>query len=83
MDLLQSRREFLQGIGVAGLGLVAGCGMGALQAPPPARIPRVGFLSPDHPSHPSAESDRAFQDGLRELGYVEGQNVIVEWRYLA
>jgi ABC-type uncharacterized transport system substrate-binding protein len=41
---------------------------------------RVGFLSV---TFASAISDRveAFRQGLRELGYVEGKNIIVEWRY--
>jgi putative tryptophan/tyrosine transport system substrate-binding protein len=45
----------------------------------PKKIPRIGFLL-----SPSSYSDRerieAFRQGLRELGYVEGQNVIVEYR---
>jgi putative tryptophan/tyrosine transport system substrate-binding protein len=46
----------------------------------PNRIPRVGYLVP---SSPSAIADRrqAFRHGLRELGYVEGKNIIVEYRY--
>ena len=39
------------------------------------KVPRVGFLA--NVRSPATE---AFQKGLRELGYVEGQNVIVEWR---
>jgi len=44
------------------------------------RIPRIGFLSG---SSAVAVSPRveAFRQGLRELGYVEGENIVVEWRY--
>jgi ABC-type uncharacterized transport system substrate-binding protein len=44
------------------------------------KIPRVGFLSA---TAASAISDRAaaFRQGLRELGYTEGKDIIVEWRY--
>ena len=41
------------------------------------KIPRIGFLSASRPQ-PSHE---AFRQGLRELGYVEGQNIVTEWRF--
>ena len=46
----------------------------------PTKIPRIGFLMS---TSPSAGSDRieAFRQGLRELGYVEGKNIIIEYRY--
>jgi putative ABC transport system substrate-binding protein len=46
----------------------------------PKKIPRVGYLVA---GSRSSESDRidAFRQGLRELGYVEGQNIIIEARY--
>jgi ABC-type uncharacterized transport system substrate-binding protein len=46
----------------------------------PKKIPRIGFLAAV--SH-SANSVRfeAFRQGLRELGYVEGKNIFIEWRY--
>ena len=46
----------------------------------PAKIPRIGFLIA---SASSANSDRiaAFRQGLRELGYVEGKTIIVDYRY--
>jgi putative ABC transport system substrate-binding protein len=47
----------------------------AAEAQPPAKIPRIGFLDPGHPSH-----RRAFGEGLHALGYVEGKTVIVEGR---
>jgi putative ABC transport system substrate-binding protein len=51
-----------------------------VEAQQPKKVPRIGFLSA-----PSSSSDRerveAFRQGLRELGYVEGQNVFVEYRY--
>jgi len=37
-----SRRQFMQGASVAGLGLVAGCGRRPWQAPAP--VPRIGYL---------------------------------------
>jgi ABC-type uncharacterized transport system substrate-binding protein len=48
-------------------------------------IPRIGFLSRDlHPSDSRAPSPRnlnAFREGLRELGYIEGKNINIEYRY--
>ncbi len=47
-----------------------------------AQIPRIGFLSPDSPSDPRVLGRfRAFQQGLRELSYVEGQNIAIESRW--
>jgi putative tryptophan/tyrosine transport system substrate-binding protein len=50
---------------------------GAQQA---ARIPRVGVLHPGAPAT-SSHFAAAFTQGLRELGYLEGQNIVVERRF--
>jgi putative ABC transport system substrate-binding protein len=47
-------------------------------AQPPATVPRIGYLSPGSPASPAVE---AFRQALRELGWVEGQNIVIEWRY--
>jgi putative tryptophan/tyrosine transport system substrate-binding protein len=44
---------------------------------PPAEPPRIGVLM-FRPLTRTAQD--AFRQGLRELGYVEGQNIAVEWR---
>ncbi len=46
----------------------------------PTKIPRIGFLSS---LSPAVVSDRmeSFRQGLRELGYVEGKNIAIEYRY--
>ena len=44
------------------------------------KMPRIGFLAGVFPSTISART-QAFRDGLRELGYVEGKNIVIEWRY--
>jgi len=44
------------------------------------KIPRIGLLSPFSPS--ATESwHQAFRQGLRDLGYVEGKNIVIEYRY--
>ena len=50
------------------------------QVQQPGKIPRVGFLSATSPSAIAARVE-AFRRGLRELGYVEGKNIVIEWRY--
>jgi ABC-type uncharacterized transport system substrate-binding protein len=47
-----------------------------------ATIRRIGFLSPSSPSDPlTSRNLGAFREGLRELGYVEGQNIAIEFRW--
>ena len=41
---------------------------------------RIGFLGATSPSVEAARID-AFRQGLRELGYVEGKNIVIEWRW--
>ena len=56
-------------------------GIGSVvQAQQPTKVPRIGFLAT---VSPSTISDRvaAFRQGLRELGYMEGKNIFIEWRY--
>ena len=43
-------------------------------------IPRIGILTNAAPS-PNSPTLEAFRQGLRELGYVEGQNILLEYRY--
>jgi len=61
------------------LGLLAP--LGAADAQQPVNIPRVGFFRPAPPSPELARILESFKQGLREQGYVEGQNVAVEVRY--
>ena len=49
------------------------------EAQQPKKVPRIGFLSAASPSAISARTE-AFRQGLREVGYVEGKNIIIEWR---
>ncbi|HKB36437.1 MAG TPA: ABC transporter substrate-binding protein [Gemmataceae bacterium] len=67
------RRHFLTGLGVLLVSpLVA-------EAQPAGKVPRVGLLLGLSPG-PSREVD-AFQRGLRELGYIEGQSIAIDYRY--
>lgn len=44
----------------------------------PTKIPRIGYQSA---SSSGENNEEAFRQGLRELGYVEGQNIVIEWRF--
>ena len=75
--MARTRRDFLWGsLALAGLGLCSSCGGFPPQAQRAAKVPRIGVLS-----GPPAIFDEPFRVGLRELGYVEGQNILAEWRY--
>lgn len=74
-----SRRQVVQGAGVVGLGLVAGCGPLPGQARSP-KVPTIGFLSPGTPENRAPLIAR-FREGLTEHGYTEGQNVVIEYRF--
>jgi putative tryptophan/tyrosine transport system substrate-binding protein len=72
------RRRFVQSAGVAGLALLAGCGRLPGQAPLSASALRIGFLvGAISSTSPWVE---AFRQGLRDLAYVEGQNLLIEFR---
>jgi len=71
------RRAFISGI--TG-GLLAAPLAG--EAQPAGKVPRVGYLNPGSPSDPLRQRRlEAFRQGLRELGYVEGQNLAIESRW--
>jgi putative tryptophan/tyrosine transport system substrate-binding protein len=75
-----SRRQVVQGVGVAGLGLLTGCGRLPWQAQAPTKVPRIGFLAGSATATDTGASAGLLQ-GLRELGYVEGENIRIEWRH--
>jgi putative ABC transport system substrate-binding protein len=64
-----------------GLALVAGCGLLPSHAQRPARVARLGILSTGSPNTVTAANREAFREGLRALGYVEDQNLVLEFRY--
>ena len=50
------------------------------EAQQPKKIPRIGYLSPGDANGSSA-SVEPFRQGMRELGYVERKNILIEYRY--
>jgi putative ABC transport system substrate-binding protein len=50
------------------------------QAQQTKKIPRIGFLG-NSTAELEANLIEPFRAGLRELGYVEGKNILIEWRW--
>src|SRR5215475_5633721 len=48
------------------------------EAQQPTKIPRIGYLG----AVPSSAWHEAFRQGLRDLGYVEGKNIVIEYRWV-
>ena len=73
-----SRRQILQGsLTVAGFYLLSGCERPGQQV---AKVRRIGFLAVGSREGRAFMID-GFLQGLREHGYVEGQNVVIEYRF--
>jgi putative ABC transport system substrate-binding protein len=67
------RRTFLAGTGAALFATPF-----AAEAQQAAKTARIGYLSPNLAASP--HTHEAFRQGLRDLGYVEGRNVVIEYR---
>jgi putative ABC transport system substrate-binding protein len=66
------RREFITLLGGAAAWPLAA------RAQQLEKMPRVGVLVSLSAPHPFTE---AFRSGMRDLGYIEGRNIAIEWRY--
>ena len=51
------------------------------EAQPAAKIPRIGVVVPVEPESPEEPNIGAFRQTLRDLGYVDGQKIAVDYRY--
>jgi ABC-type uncharacterized transport system substrate-binding protein len=54
-----------------------------VEAQEPVKIPRIGFMTATGDSKTPGPQVEAFRQGLKELGYIEGKNCVVEYRYEA
>ena len=68
-----TRRTFLCGLTLGTLWVPL-----AAEAQPTEKVRRIGFLSA---ARAGSEVENALRQGLREHGYVESQNLLIEWRY--
>lgn len=67
-----NRRETIAALLAAGAMFVAPFA----RAQPPAKVRRIGYLG----AVPGRPPTSAFQAGLRDFGWIEGQNLIIEWQ---
>jgi len=77
-----NRKSRIQNRKLAGIvALVVAFAMcGVVQAQQPKKVPVMGLLDSGTSSASSTRIE-AFRQGLRELGYVEGQNIAIEYRF--
>src|SRR5262245_15115772 len=53
----------------------------AVEAQQPKKVPRIGYLSSSFDPATDSTRSEAVRRALRELGYIEGQNIAIEYRY--
>ena len=76
---LWSRRRFLSNsLALTGCSLLAGCGALPPQLRPATKVPRIGYLARRDWPPPRIQG---FKQGLLDRGYLEGENVAIEWRW--
>jgi putative ABC transport system substrate-binding protein len=73
-----TRRAFTLVLGALAAGARLGGLPGSAEAQPPAAWRRIGVLLVL--LSPAGKEARAFQQGLRDAGYIEGRDVVIEWR---
>jgi len=78
-DNLKSKIQNPKWLGLSVIAFVLVVTGAVAEAQQPAKIPRVGYLNASSPSTNTARIE-AFRQGLRELGYVEGKNIVIEYR---
>ena len=70
---------------IVALGLSLVVALGPVRAQSEMRVPRIGWLSSGRPlsdeQRQQSPGVRLFLQGLSELGWFEGQNLVIEWRY--
>jgi putative ABC transport system substrate-binding protein len=80
---IQKRPRGPKWLGLSIIAFVLVVAGAVVQAQQPKKVPRIGFLSgrgAPSPTNPDPSAD-AFRQGLRDLGYIVGKNILVEYRY--
>jgi putative tryptophan/tyrosine transport system substrate-binding protein len=79
-DNRKSKIQNLKWWGIFAIALTFVFGGVEARAQQPAKVPRIGYLTGATRDGQSARVE-PFRQGLRELGYVEGKNIVIEYRY--
>jgi putative ABC transport system substrate-binding protein len=74
------RREFITLLGGAAVTFSSLAWLRAAHAQPAGKVPRIGFVGLPTAENMAVRAE-AFRAGLRALGYVEGQNITIEYRW--
>src|SRR5262245_5545722 len=77
-DNLNSKVENLKWVGLSVIVFVLVVTGAVVQAQQPKKVHKIGVLRADSPPNLSAET---FQQAMSDLGYVEGKNIFIEYRY--
>jgi putative ABC transport system substrate-binding protein len=83
-DNRKSKIENLKWLGIVAIGVTFAVGGAMSEAQQPAKMPRIGFLSGrSNPTSTTPDPNaEAFRQGLRDYGYIVGENIVVDYRYL-
>src|SRR4029453_4728630 len=76
----QSRFEYKSALRLLLIIVLLGGGVAIAGTPQRAKVPRIGYLVLPALDDPPSEERQAFLQGLRELGYVEGKTIMIEYR---
>jgi putative tryptophan/tyrosine transport system substrate-binding protein len=76
----QSQFEYKSALGLLLIIMLLGGGIAIAGTPQRAKVPRIGYLVLPALDDPPSEERQAFLQGLRELGYVEGKTIMIEYR---
>ena len=79
---LKSKIENLKWLGLSVFAFILVLPGAVAEAQQPRKVPRIGYLAGSDAATDSVRSER-IRKALRELGYIEGQNIAIEYRYAA
>ncbi len=71
--------ENLKWVGLSAIAFVLVVAGPVVRAQQPKIVPRIGYLT-GSPLSANPARIEAFRQGLRDLGYIEGKNIVIEWR---
>ena len=77
---IQKRSRRPKWVGIFAIAFTLALGGGVATAQQPKKVPRIGYLTSSDPATESTRSE-GIRQALRDLGYVEGQNIAFEYRY--